>query len=381
MEINGIAKLDKRTKRLAKRIKKGDIAIIDHKDIDSTAALMLVEAQVGAVINVSSSSSGRYPNLGPLTLLKNNIFLLDQVDPGIFDKIKEGTKINIIDNNIFADGMLVASGTVLDKELIDKQLKIAGSNLGAELESFIKNTLSYMSQEKNIILEAAELPELKTKITNRHCLIVIRGENYKEDLKAIRSYIYDVKPILIGVDGGADAIVEIGFKPDIIVGDMDSVTDQTLGMAKEIVVHAYKDGKAPGLNRINELGLSAFVCPIIGTSEDLAFLIAYEKGAELITAVGTHSDMIDFLDKGRNGMSSTFLTRLKIGHRFVDAKGVSKLYRHTPSANYLAFIVIAAIVTFIAVLAVAPNTFDYIQEIYHDIYSQYLSINVKIKPW
>lgn len=381
MEINAVSRLDKRTKNLAKRMKKGEIAIINHVDIDSTAALMLVEAGVSAVINAAKSSSGRYPNLGPLKLINHNIFILDNVGEEIFEKVKEGDNLKIVDGKIFSDGKLVGEGTVLSKELVDEYLETAGTNFGAELENFIKNTLSYMTKEQNIILKPSTLPDLDTKITNRHCLVVIRGENYKEDLKAIRSYIYDVKPILIGVDGGADALIELGFNPDIIVGDMDSVSDNALKKAKEIVVHAYTNGKAPGFERVEKLGLKAFVCPIMGTSEDLALLIAYEKGASLITAVGTHSDMIDFLDKGRNGMSSTFLTRLKIGHRFVDAKGVSKLYRHTPSANYLAFILIAAVMLLIAVIAVMPNSLDYMQGIYHDIYSQIANISVKIRPW
>ena len=381
MEIKGLARLDKRTKNLAKRIKKGEIAIINHKDIDSTAALMLVEAGVSTVINVAKSSSGRYPNLGPLKLVNNNIYLIDNVGEIFFERVNELDSLKIIDEKIFLNDELIGEGIVLSKELVYKELDIAGSNFGTELESFVKNTLSYISKEKNIILKPSELPDLDTKITNKHCLVVIRGENYKEDLKAIRSYIYDVKPILIGVDGGADALVELGFTPDIIVGDMDSVSDNALKQAKEIVVHAYNNGKAPGYERIENLGLKSFICPITGTSEDLAFLIAYEKGSSLITAVGTHSDMIDFLDKGRNGMSSTFLTRLKIGHRFVDAKGVSKLYRHTPSANYLGFIVIAAVLLLIAIIAVMPNSLDYMQEIYHDIYSQFENFNSKIKPW
>ncbi len=376
MKISGLARLDKKTKRLAKRLKKNEIAIIDHKDIDSTAALMLVEAQAACVVNCAKSSSGRYPNLGPLKLVDAGIPLLDDVDPALFDLLEEGAMIEIENGNIIKDGAVIASGTLLDKARVNELLEVAARNLGSELEAFITNTLNYMKNETNLILYPSHLPDLKTEITNRHCLVVIRGENYKEDLKAIRSYIYDMKPVLIGVDGGADALIELGFKPDIIVGDMDSVSDSALRSVNEIVVHAYNNGKAPGLERTQKLGLEPFVCPITGTSEDLAFLIAYEKGASLITAVGTHSDMIDFLDKGRNGMSSTFLTRLKVGHRLVDAKGVSKLYKHSPATHYVGIIFLAAIAALFTVIAISPNSIDYLQELYHNLYSYFLNLTV-----
>ncbi|MBR4748173.1 MAG: hypothetical protein IK083_01190 [Abditibacteriota bacterium] len=377
MKISGTLRLDKRTKRLAKRLKKNEIALIDHTDLDSTAALMLVEAQAACIINVARSSSGRYPNLGPLKLLEHDIPLIDNADPAAFDILHEGDKVVVDNGSVYRDGELVVRGELLTKEAVDKQLEDAAQNLGAELEAFINNTLNYMSNETNLILYPSKLPDLETSFTNRHCLVVIRGENYKEDLKTIRSYIHDMKPVLIGVDGGADALIELGFKPDIIVGDMDSVTDNALLTVKEIVVHAYTNGKAPGLERTDKLGLKPFVCPITGTSEDLALLIAYEKGASLITAVGTHSDMIDFLDKGRNGMSSTFLTRLKVGHRLVDAKGVSKLYVHRPSTNYVGLIVLAAIIALFTVIAIAPNSIDYMQGLYHNLYSFFLNITIR----
>ncbi len=377
MKISGIVRLDKKTKKLAKRIKKNEIAVIDHKDIDSTAALMLVEANVACVINCAESSSGRYPNLGPLKLIEAGIPLIDNADPGLFDILGEGDRIVVENGSVIKDGEIVAKGTPLDTDSVKKMLDKAAENLGVELEAFINNTLSYMKNETNLLLYPSKLPDLKTNITNRHCLVVIRGENYKEDLRAIRSYIYDIKPVLIGVDGGADALIELGFKPDIIVGDMDSVSDNALLTANEIVVHAYNNGKAPGLGRTEKLGLEPFVCPITGTSEDLAFLIAYEKGANLITAVGTHSDMIDFLDKGRNGMSSTFLTRMKVGHRLVDAKGVSKLYRHTPATHYVGHIILAAVVALITVIAIAPNSIDYVQELYHNLYSYILNWTIR----
>jgi uncharacterized membrane-anchored protein len=183
---------------------------------------------------------------------------------------------------------------------------------------------------------------------------VVRGYDYKADLKALRTYIREVKPILIGVDGGADALVEEGYKPDIIIGDMDSVADATLKCGAELIVHAYAGGRAPGLSRLQELGLSATVFEAAGTSEDIAMVLAYEKSAELIVAVGTHANLVEFLDKGRQGMSSTFLVRLKVGGKLVDAKGVNKLYRSSVKISHLGLLLLGGLTAIIAIIIATP---------------------------
>jgi uncharacterized membrane-anchored protein len=194
---------------------------------------------------------------------------------------------------------------------------------------------------------------VETKIAGRHCLIVVRGYDYKADLDVLRPYIREFKPVLIGVDGGADALVEAGYTPDMIVGDMDSVSDDVLRCGAEIVVHAYPDGRAPGMARVHQLGLPATPFPAAATSEDIAMLLADEKGASLIVAVGTHATLVEFLDKGRGGMASTFLTRLKVGGKLVDAKGVSRLYRQSMSGSSLLLLVLSAIAAMASALAVS----------------------------
>jgi uncharacterized membrane-anchored protein len=169
----------------------------------------------------------------------------------------------------------------------------------------------------------------------------------------LRPYIREFKPVLIGVDGGADALVEAGYTPDIIIGDMDSVTDDVLRCGAEVIVHAYPDGRAPGLARVHQLGVSAVTFPAAATSEDLAMLLADEKGASLLVAVGTHATLVEFLDKGRGGMASTFLTRLKVGGKLVDAKGVSRLYRQNISGSSLLLLVLSAIAAMASAVAVS----------------------------
>ncbi|MEN6357924.1 MAG: putative cytokinetic ring protein SteA [Armatimonadota bacterium] len=381
MHIRGTIRLDKRTKDLAKRLKPGDIALINHEDIDSTAAQMLVEAGVKAVINAAKSCSGHYPNLGPRVLIDAGIALIDNVGEELFKTINEGEQIEIRDGAICRDGNTLSHGEVLTKERVDTLIEESKANLGAVLEDFAKNTLTYVTKEKSLLLDPATLPDVKTDINNRHVLVVVRGETYKQDLAIIRHYIREMKPVLIGVDGGADALREMGLKPDIIIGDMDSVSDATLKCGAELIVHAYTSGKAPGLPRVQSLGLEPHVCAIPGTSEDLALLLAYEKGAELIVAVGTHSHLIDFLDKGRKGMSSTFLVRLKVGNRLVDAKGVSKLYRAQPSVKYVGILALAALVVMATVFALSPTMQERVQAMVDNLRSQFWQFYTKTRPW
>lgn len=357
MRIKGTVRLDKRTKNLAKRVRRGEIAVIDHEDIDGTSAEMLVERRVGAVVNIAPSISGRYPNLGPEILVNAGIPLIDAVDADLFTAFKEGDTVEIDDGAVRCNGTVV-QGEILTLQKVLERKEASKQNLGRELEAFAQNTLSYVVQEKGLLLDPTAFPTIETPIAGRHALIVVRGEGYKDDLAMIRTYLRDVRPVLIGVDGGADALLDLGFRPDIIVGDMDSVSDRALKCGAEIIVHTYADSTrhSPGLDRVAKLGVQHKAISAPGTSEDLAMLLAYDKGAELIVAVGSHSHLVDFLDKGRKGMSSTFLVRLRVGSRLVDAKGVSKLYgKRALAVRDICLISLAAAVVFLAVMKFVPS--------------------------
>lgn len=354
MNIKGRLKKDKKTKNLTKRLKPGDIALIAHKDLDEIAALSLVEKKVKCVINVEKTISGRYPNQGPSILLDANIPIFETCNKDIFDIVREGDIIEIVDETIFYKGEKIGDCILLDEEKIEELLSIGYANIETELERFIENTLEYAKKEKGLVTGNIPIPKTKTKIKGKHVLVVVRGKDYKRDLEAIRSYINEVKPVLIGVDGGGDALLEFGYTPHIVVGDMDSISDKCLKDAKEIVVHAYPDGRAPGMKRVEDLGLEATIFPAPGTSEDIAFLLAYANGADLIVAVGSHSNMIDFLEKGRSGMSSTFLVRLKVGSKLVDAKGVNKLYQSSFKLKYVIGIAIAALIPIMTITSMHP---------------------------
>ncbi|HHT45965.1 MAG TPA: hypothetical protein GX004_01550 [Firmicutes bacterium] len=353
-KIKGILKKDRRTKNLCKRLQPGDIALIAHNNLDELAGQELAEAGVKAVINIDNTISGEYPALGAKVLLDKGIYVLDNVGEKIYSLAREGEVITIAGCNIYFEGKKLGEGRVINREFLKRKLGLAEKNLKQQLDLFVQNTLDYARKEKDLILKNLEIPDIRTKLAGKHVLVVVRGKNYKKDLQTIRSYIKEVKPVLIGVDGGGDALCKMGFRPHLIIGDMDSVEDSSLKKTREIIVHAYPDGRAPGMDRISRMGLKAKVIAAPGTSEDLALLLAYEKKAELIVAVGSHSHMLDFLEKGRKGMASTFLVRLKIGHKLVDARGLAHLYRGGIRWQYLSILVASAIFPIIVLASLSP---------------------------
>jgi len=350
MRITGIARVDRRTKNLLHRVAPGDVAIISHTDLDAPCASALVQHRVAAVINAQRSLSGRFPHPGPGIVVRAGIPLIDQVGEEIMERVREGQRIEIMDGAIYANGDCITHGAVLTETDLNRQLEESRNNTAKELARFVENTLSYVSQEKALLLEPSQLPRLRTPIEGRHCLIVVRGPGAAGDIRTIRSYIRALDPVLIGVDGGADLLLHEGYRPDVIIGDMDSVSDETLSCGAELVVHAYPNGDAPGRERLEKLNLPYVILSSRGTSEDIAMLLAYEKRAELIAAVGTHFSLSEFLEKSRGGMSSTFLVRLRVGSILVDAKGISRLYPPGPSRRLFFYMAaVAATIMFVLV--------------------------------
>ncbi len=355
--IGGPARVDRRTKNLVKRLAPGDVAVIDHEDLDRLAAEALLRARPAAIVNAAASMSGRYPNEGPLLVAAAGIPLVDGVGREVME-IAEGRHVRIEGGDVLVDDRRLASGQVQSLETLEATYEQAKGRIETELERFAENTLEYLRREHRQLLSPPRLPEIRTAIKGRQVLVVVRGLDYREDLAHLRSYVREVRPVLIGVDGGADALLEAGHRPDLIIGDFDSVSTAALRSGAELVVHGFEDGRAPGTARLKELGLDHAVFEAPGTSEDVAMVLAYELGAELIVAVGAHASMIEFLDKGREGMASTFLARLKVGAILVDAKGVSRLYATGVRTRDLMFFLAAAFTTFLVILLVAfPKVF------------------------
>jgi uncharacterized membrane-anchored protein len=343
-EPSGPARTGRRTKDLVKRLQLGDVAVIDHRDLDRVAAEGLVSAGAAAVVNAALSISGRYPNSGPRVLARAGIPLIDQVGPEVFDAVRDGDLLRLDGGEIWRGGEVVAKGNRLELSDIESAMDQARRDIGDELRRFADNTLEFVRREADLTFLPLELPPLRTSFRNRHALVVVRGHDYRSDLRALRSYMREFRPVLIGVDGGADALLELGFKPDVIIGDFDSVSEEALRGGADLVHHVHPDGRAPGRENLAAWGVPYEEFVAEGTSEDVAMLLAYEGGAELIVAVGTHATMVEFLDKDRSGMSSTFLTRLRLGPVLVDAKGVSRLYEARIRRRDIVLLVGAALV-------------------------------------
>jgi uncharacterized membrane-anchored protein len=355
IEFNGTARLDKRTKRLVKRLGPDDIAIIDHRDIDRASAEELLESRVRVVFNVSPSVTGRFPNVGPLELVRGGVRLIDCPGAELFEGIKEGEALVVRGAGLYRNGTRLAAGHLHTEDELERALAEQRARVTDALESFAENTLHHVREESKLLSEGVQVPQLKTSFRDRHALVVARAPEAKRDLRIVRSYIREFKPILIGVDGGADRLLEAGYNPDVIVGDMDSVSDKALRSGAEVVVHAYPGGRAPGRERVDRLGLPSALLPARGMSEDVAILLAYEKGAELIVAVGTRFNLTEFLERDRAGMSSTFLTRLKVGDILVDARGVSRLFRARAGAGPLLAFTGAGLAAIVAAVAVSSE--------------------------
>ena len=357
-EVSGVARLGKRTKTLVKRLKPSDVAIIDHENLDRVSAEDLIACGVKAVINAARSSSDRYPNMGPLLLVQAGVLLVDAPGTPLFDKLKDGDVIVLRGGEIRRKGELIATGEIQAPAALRALNDERRREIGEALEAFARNTVEHMLEERELLVGKIELPRFDTEFRDRPALVVVRGVDHKRDLRALRPYIRDVKPVIVAVDGGADALVENGFRANMIVGDMDSVSDRTLRMGAELIVHAYPDGRAPGRDRVKDLDLPHKVVPAPGTSQDIAMLIAAEKGARLIVSVGSQYNLVEFLDKNRRGMSSTFLTRLRVGEILVDAKGVSRLYRPRPGLWPIVALFVVGVIAFVAIVALTPGLRD-----------------------
>ena len=358
--FEGPARLGKRTKRLVGGLRPEDIAVIDHEDIDRVSAEDLVTSGVRCVLNAARSSTGRYPNVGPLVLVEGGVHLVDLPGQAVFDVLKDGERIAVRGDTVLRGGEPVLEGEVQELEAVRHAHDRQRLKLGEALEAFAENTMSHIREERELLAGRLPLPDFETSFRDRPCLIVVRGVGHQKDLRILRPYVRDQRPVLLAVDGGADAILEQGLEPDMIVGDMDSASDGALRSGAELVVHAYPDGRAPGRERLDRLGLPYKVVPAPATSEDVAMLVAAEKGAELIVMVGSHFNLMEFLDKNRKGMSSTFLTRLRVGEILVDAKGVSRLYRPSAGGGPIAVVALAAFATFVVIVIASPNLGDFL---------------------
>lgn len=328
VRLEGCARLDRRTKRLARRLSPGDVAIIDHAEIDRLSAEELIARKVACVVNVARSASDRYPNLGPSILVDAGVHLVDAPGAPLFERLADGDRVVVEGGSVLAEGRVIARGRGLDRAAVAQALAAAQGELDGALEAFVDNTLNHLRAERELIAAPLALPRLDTRFAGRAAVVVARASGAADDLRALRGFIEAQRPALVGVDGGADVLLEAGLRADVIVGDMDSASDRALWGGAELVVHGYRDGHAPGAARLRELELAHETLPAAGTSEDVALLLAAEMGARPVISVGSGTGLAELLDRGRSGMASTLLTRLRLGETLIDAKGIRLLCRY-----------------------------------------------------
>ncbi|MGK8524775.1 putative cytokinetic ring protein SteA [Nocardia asteroides] len=363
----GTARVDRNTRRLLRRIGPGDIVVLDEMDLDRMTANRLVEARVGAVINTSPSISGRYPNLGPEALVANGILLLDTVSSDAFKKIKDGVKVRIVDGVVYADKLIkkepevLVEGILLTESAIAERMIEARNGLADHLEAFAGNTIEFIRTESALLIDGFGVPELDLTMRQRHVVVVADGPEHAEDLQRLKPFIKEYAPILIGVGRGADTLRRRGYRPDIIVGDPDEITSATMKCGAEVILPADTDGHAKGLARIQDLGIGATTFPSSGSAADLALLLADHHGAALIVTAGAPASLDDFFDRGRRDSNpATFLTRLKVGTKLMDAKAVATLYRSRVSGIAVALVVLAALVAVIVVMLASNSGADFL---------------------
>ena len=355
--VSGVARLDRRATRLLQRLHPGDVAVIDVADLDRATADALIAAGVSAVINGQPSISGRYPNLGPEVLVAAGVPLLDSVGTDIFTSVKEGTRLRLDGAALYSGDNQVADGVRQDADSIAVAMADAKQGLSNQLASFAASAQQHMLREKELLLDGVGLPELRTRFAGRHVLLVARSYDFKTDLKSLKHYIREFRPVLVGIDGGADVLRDAGYRPDLVIGDMDAVSEAALREAGEVIAHANEHGRVDGLARVQDLRIEPIIFPTAGTSEDAAMLIAEAGRAKLVVTVGIRATLEEFLDAGRGGMASTVLTRLKLGGRLVDAKAAAQLFQTRISGWALAALAVAALLA-ITVVLVASTAGD-----------------------
>ena len=352
--VVGVARVDRRTGGLLRRIGQGDIVVLDQVDLDRSTADSLVEAEVAGVVNASPSISGRFPNLGPEIVVAAGITLIDGVGPEVLRAIKEGSKVRLHEGGVFLGEREVGRGTQHTIETIADLMIEAKAGMSAQLEAFSANTIEFLRRERTLILDGVGVPDLRVAIRGRQVLIVAPGRSHAEELASLKRYISEHRPVLIGVDAGADTLHDQGYKPNVIIGDPDGLSTSTLQTGAEVVVPAHFDGHAPGLERVQDLGIGAVTFPASGNPEDLALLLADAHGATLVVTIGFQATLSEFLDRGRSGSNpSTFLTRLKLGSKVVDGRAVATLHRSRVSIGAVVVLVVAALIAVLVALAVS----------------------------
>ncbi len=353
--LHGTARVSRLASATAHRARAGDIAVIDHQDLDGPSARLLVEAGVAAVVNAAPSISGRYPNLGPQLLVSAGIPLLDAVGTEVLARVDDGDKVRLDGSTLYRGDEVVARGEPMTLQSVDLAMEAARAGLGAQLEAFAHATTEHLRHELDVLLDGSGVPGIRTPIVDRRVVVVTRARGVEHELTRLRPWIRSHEPVLVGVDEGADALLAAGLRPHLVVGDPRLMSDDVLDCGAELVVRADRDGSAPGLHRAEQAGLEPVVFATSGTDEDAALLLVDAHDPALVVGVGWHPTLGALVDSARPDMPTAFLTRLRLGDRLVDASAVLALHRRPARTWPLWLLCVLLLGALAAVVVLAPD--------------------------
>jgi uncharacterized membrane-anchored protein len=350
------ARVERRSKVLLPRLKPGDVAVLDHLDLDRATAQALVDSGVAAVLNASPFLSGRYPALGPVLLADAGVVLLDRVE-GV-DQIPDGARVRVHDEVVYVEGAAVALGRPVDAAVLAAEMDQARAGLGTQLDTFTHNSAAFLRREEGLLLHGEGLPTLVTRIAGRPVIVVVDGAELTARLKTVRTFIKERRPVLVGVDGGAEALRAAGHTPDVVVLNTGPDAPElppkaTLRAARDVVVRVERGDRRP-VEQLERIGVRAARVETAATTEDVALLLAFASEAQVIVGVGTHATLDEFLDRQRSGLASTYLTRLRVGQRLVDASAVPLLYSGRLRPRHLFLAILVGLLALAVALATTP---------------------------
>jgi len=328
--------------------------VLDVLDLDRITADALVDAEIAAVVNASTSVSGRYPNLGPEVLVANGVTLIDETGPEVFKKIRDGAKVRLYNGGVYAGDRRLIRGTERTDQEIADLMQEAKTGLVAHLEAFAGNAIEFIRSESPLLIDGIGIPDVDVELRRRHVVVVADEDHAADDLKRLKPFIKEYQPVLIGVGTGAEVLRKAGYRPQLIVGDPSELSTEVLKSGAQVVLPADADGHAPGLERIQDLGVGAMTFPAAGSATDLALLLADHHGAALLVTAGHSANIETFFDRARQHSNpSTFLTRLRVGEKVVDAKAVATLYHNRISGGAIALLILTMLITVIVALWVS----------------------------
>jgi uncharacterized membrane-anchored protein len=358
--VTGTARVG-RTGAVVRRLRRGDVAVLDHVDMDRDTATALVDAGVTAVVNASPMISGRYAHLGPEVLAEAGVLLVDQIGAEGRDRIRDEAPVRVHAGQVYAaaadgSGELLASGRQVDSDMVHIEMAAARSGLLVQLDDLTHSTSDFLRREQQLLVDGRGLPEVGTDLSGRPVVVVAEAKH--ADLQALRRFVREQAPALIAVGAVADDLIGVSWAPDVVVvtaGDPSSLPSvDALRIARDVVVLAPGGSSRSELAAIETAGVTPYLVDSTASAEDVALLLADRADARLMVGVGLSSRLEDILDPERSVHASTFATRLKVGSRLVDASAVQALYGSRRSPLQLALVLLTGTTALLAAIAVTP---------------------------